>query len=103
MELVEKTELIRRLSFYALSKIHLDSQRSFCKILHILTWDINLNQGPVHRIQNENLLQVVLFHDCNFSRNGVDYNLNNFTGNVSKNDWDVFKKEECTLYMHKHK
>ena len=48
MELVEKTELLSRLSVCALSRIHLDRYRSFCKILLILSWDINLNPGPVH-------------------------------------------------------
>ena len=45
MELIEKTELLRILSVYTLSKIHLDRYGSFCKILLILSWDINLNPG----------------------------------------------------------
>ena len=53
MDLVEKTELLRRLPVYALSKIHLDRYGSFRKILLILSWDINLNLWPVHGIQNE--------------------------------------------------
>ena len=48
MEMVEKTELIRRLSFYALSKIHQDRYRSFLKIFLLLSWDINLNPGSGH-------------------------------------------------------
>ena len=63
MELVEETEFIWILSFYALSKIRLDRQRSFRKILLIFSWDINLNQGPVHGTQNENLLHVRPFYD----------------------------------------
>ena len=45
MEVVEKTELLRRLSVYTLSKIHLDRYRSFRQILLIPSWDINLNPG----------------------------------------------------------
>ena len=50
MKLVEKTELLRRLSAYALSKIHLDRNGSFGKILLILSWDVDRNLGPVHGI-----------------------------------------------------
>ena len=50
MKLVEKTELLRRLSVFALSKIHLDRNGSFGKILIILSWYVNLNLGPVHGI-----------------------------------------------------
>ena len=92
MELVEKTELLKILSVYALSKIHLDRYGSFCNVLVILFWDINLNPRPVHGIQNENLLHVLSFHDCNFSGDGIYHNLNSLSKNVSRNDWDVFKK-----------
>ena len=83
MELVEKAELLRRLSLYALSKIHLDKYGSFRKILLILSWDINLNPG--HGIQNKNLLHVLLFHECIFSEDS-------FRVNMSWNEWDVFQK-----------
>ena len=73
MELVEKTELLRRLSVYALSKIHLDRYKPFRKILLILSWDTNLNPGSVYGIQNENLLYVLPFHDCIFSGDGFYY------------------------------
>ena len=53
MELVEKTESLRRLSFYALTKFSLDRYRSFRKILLILSWDINLNPGLVYGLQSE--------------------------------------------------
>ena len=92
MELVEKTELLRRSSVYVLSKIHLDRHRSFHKILLIFSWDINLNPGPVHGIQNENLLQVLPFHDCNFSGDDFYYNPNSLSENESRNEWNVFKK-----------
>ena len=91
MELV-KTDLWRILSFYALSKIHLDRHGSFRKNLLIFSWDINLNPGPVRGIKNENLLHVLLFHDYSFSGDGFYYNLNSLNGNVTRNDWDVFKK-----------
>ena len=86
MELVEKTELLRRLS-----KIHLDRYGSFRKIFLSLSWDGNLNTGVVHIIQNENLLHVLPFHDCSFSGDGFYYDLNSLSENVSWNDWGVFK------------
>ena len=46
----------------------------------------------MHGIQNENLLNVLLFHECNFSGNEFYYNLYSLLENVSRNDWDVFKK-----------
>ena len=98
MELVEKTELLRRLSVYALSKIHSDRYGFFRKILLILSWDININPRPVHGIQNKNLLHVLPFHDCNFSGYRFYYNPNCLSKNVSRNEWDIFKKEECTLF-----
>ena len=93
MELVEKTELLRRLPVYALSKIHLVRCGSFRKILLILPWDINLNPGPVHGIQNENLLHVLLFYDYIFSGDGFHYNPNSLSENESRNVWNVFKKK----------
>ena len=79
LSLVEKTELLKRLSVYALSKV-----------LLILSWHINLNSGPVHEIQNENLLHVLPFHDCNFSGDDFYYNPNR--ENESMNEWNVFKQ-----------
>ena len=79
MELVEKTELLRRLSFYALLKIHLDRYGSFRKILLPLSWVINLISGPVYGIQNENLLHVLPFLDCSLSRDGFYCNLNSLS------------------------
>ena len=92
MKVVDKTELLRRLFFYALSKIHLDRYGSFLKVLLILSYDINLNLGPVHGIQNENLLHTLSFHDCNFSGDKFYYNPNSLNKNKSRNEWNVFKK-----------
>ena len=71
-----KTDLWRILSFYALSKIHLDRHGSFRKNILIFSWDINLNPGRVRGIKNENLLHVLLFHDYSFSGDGFYNNLN---------------------------
>ena len=92
MELLEKTELLRRLSIYAISKTHLERYGPFCKILLILSWDINLIPGPVRGIQNEHLLHVLRFDDCNFSGDNFYYNPNSFNENESSNEWNVFKK-----------
>ena len=59
MELDDKTELLRQLSFYVLSKINLGRYGLFHKILLLMSWDINLNQGTVHSPQNENVLHVL--------------------------------------------
>ena len=49
MELVEKAELIKRLSFSALSKMHLERCGSAIFFLYFLG-DINMKSGPVHGI-----------------------------------------------------
>ena len=59
MELDDKTELLRRLSFYVLSKINLGRYGLFHKILLVMSWDINLNQGPLDSPQNENVLKIL--------------------------------------------
>ena len=92
MDLVEKTKLLRRLSVCALSKTHLDRYGSFLKIWLILSWDLNLDSGPVHGIQKENLLHVLSFHRCRFFKDRFCYNLNSLSKNVSRKDWDLFKK-----------
>ena len=85
-ELVEKTESLRGLSVYALSKIHLERYEFLRKIVLILSWDINLNPGPVHGIQNENLLHALPFHDCNFSGDNFYYNINSLSENDSRDE-----------------
>ena len=92
MKLVETIELLRRLFVYGLSKIHLDRYGSLRKILLLLSCDINLNPGPAHGIQNENLLHVLSFHDCNFSGDDFYCNPNSLSENESRNEWNVFKK-----------
>ena len=75
----------------------------FPKFLLILSWDLNLNPGLVHGIHKENLLRVLSFHDYKFSGDDLDYNLDSFSENVSKNDWKVFLKKRIALYSHKDK
>ena len=62
------------------------------KYIAILSCDINLNPEPVNGIQNENLLHVLLFHDCNFSGDDFYFNPNSLSENESRNEWNVFKK-----------
>ena len=78
MDLVDKTELLRWVSFYSLSKTHLARFRSFPKTLLILSFDINFNMRPVQGIQNKNLLHVFLFRKCSFSGNGFYCNVKLF-------------------------
>lgn len=92
MELAEKTKSLRRLSVCALPKTHLDRYGSFRKIWLILSRDLNIDSGPVHGIQKENLLHVLSFYRCRFSEDRFYYNLNSRSKNVSWKDWDLFKK-----------
>ena len=77
MELVEKTEAIR-LSFYALSKIHLERFGSFRKILVIQS---KSNQSAAHS-----------FMIAIFFRHGFDNNINGNSENVMRNNCHAFKK-----------
>ena len=52
------------------------------------------NSEPVHGIQNENLLHLLLVYDCSFSEDGFYYNLNSLNENLSRNDWDILKIDE---------
>ena len=88
MELVEKTALFRRLSFYALSKINLGKYGSFRETWFIRSWNANLNIGSVHGLQNENLLHELPFPFPLQSKKLCWIAL------VSLNDEDVFKQEE---------
>ena len=99
MELVEeKTELLRRLSVYALSKVHLDRYGSFCKILLIVSWDINLHPGTVHGTQNENLLHVLPFHNCIFLETAFNIIQIVLAKTRAGINGMSLKKEECTLF-----
>ena len=95
MDLVDKTKLLRWVSFYSLSKTHLARFRSFPKTLLILSFDINFNMRPVQGIQNKNLLHVFLFRECSFSGNRFYYIVKSVSSlgrndDVSGNDHDVF-------------
>lgn len=95
MDLVDKTELLRWVSFYSLSKTHLARFRSFPKTLLILSFDINFNIRPVQGIQNKNLLHVFLFRECSFSGNRFYYIVKSVSSlgrndDVGGNDHDVF-------------
>ena len=46
----------------------------------------------MHGIQKENLLHVLSFHRCRFFEDRICYNLNSLSKNVSREDWDLFKK-----------
>ena len=46
-------------------------------------------------------VHVLSFHDCSFSRDDFEYDLNNFSENVSRNDWDLLKKMKM-LSTHKN-
>ena len=84
MEQVEKTELLRRLSFCALSKIQLESTGLFTKFcLYSLEIQI-LILGQCMELKIKICFTYILpFHDCIFPGDGFYYNLNSLRENVS--------------------
>ena len=62
----------------------------------MLSWDINLNPGPVHGIQNENLLHsfmIVIFLETTFTV--IQIALAKMRAGINGMS---FKKEECILF-----
>ena len=45
------------------------------------------------------VFKILTFHDCRFPGDGFYYNLNSLSENVSRNDFDVFKKRR-TQFIH---
>ena len=91
LEQIEKSILQKRLSEDALSKVHLNNYGSYFKSILLLSADINLNPGPTTPKRNEMLWELLPFHNCSFSTERVDYQLDPLYV-VSNDAWNIFPK-----------
>ena len=79
-ELTEKSILRKRLSQDALSKVHLKKYESYFKFILLMLGDINLNSGPTTPKRNDMLWKLLPFHNCRFSTERMDYQLDSLPG-----------------------
>ena len=83
--------LRKRLSQDALSKVHLNKYGSYFKFILLLSCDINLNPGPTTPKRNDILWEFLLSHNCSFSTEQLDYQLDPLFV-VSNDAWKIFQK-----------
>ena len=100
MEQIEDIKLynrnIRRSHSFLLNVLDLNKYESYFKFILLLSGDINLNPGPTTPKRNDILWELLPFHDCSFSTEGMDYQLDPLSL-VSNDTWNTcFKKEACT-------
>ena len=88
---IEKNILRKLLSQDALSKVHLNKYGSYFKFILLLSGDINLNPGPTARKRNDILCELLPFHNCSFSTERMDYQLDPLSV-VSNDAWNIFQK-----------
>ena len=91
LEQIEKNILRKRLSQDALSKVHLNKYGSYFKFILLLSGDINLNPGPTAPKRNDILWELLPFHNCSFSTEPIDYQLDTLSV-VSNDAWNIFQK-----------
>ena len=91
LEQIEKNILRQRLSQDALSKLHLNKYGSYFKLILLLSGDINLNLGPTTQKRNDILWELLPFHNCSFSTERMDYQLDPLSV-VSNDAWNIFQK-----------
>ena len=91
LEQIEKNILRKRLSQDALSKVHLNKYGSYFKFILLLSGDINLNPGPTAPKRNDILWELLPFHNCSFSTERMDYQLDPLSV-VSNDAWNIFQK-----------
>ena len=94
-EQIEKNILQKRLSHdgstIRLSKVHLNKYGSYFKFILLLSGDINLNPGPTTPKRNDILWELLPFHNCSFSTERMDYQLDPLSV-VSNDAWNIFQK-----------
>ena len=90
-ELPEKNISRKRVSQDALSKVHLSKYGSYFKFILLLSGDINFNPGPTTSKRNDTLLELLPFHNCSFSTDRMDYQLDSLPI-VSNDAWNIFQK-----------
>ena len=74
-EQIEKNTLRKRLSQDALSKVHLNKYGLYFMFILLLSGDMNLNPEPTVPKRNDILWELLPFHNCSFSTEGTDYQL----------------------------
>ena len=89
LDQIEKNILQKRLSQDALSKVHLNQYGSYFKFILLLPGDINLNPGPTTPKRNNILWGLLLFRNCSFSTERMDYQLDP-SSVVSNDAWNIF-------------
>ena len=96
LDQIEKNVLRKRLSQDALFKVHLNQYGSYVKFILLLPGDINLNPGPTAPKRNYILRGILLFHNCSFSTERMDYQLDPLSV-VSNDAWNMFLKRGLHL------
>ena len=91
LEQIEKKILRKRLSQDDLYKVNLNKYGSYFKFILLLPGDINLNPGPTDPKRNYILWELLSFHNCSFSTERIDYQLDTLFV-VSNDTWNIFKK-----------
>ena len=90
-EQIEKNTLRKRLSQDALSKVHLNKYGLYFMFILLLSGDMNLNPEPTVPKRNDILWELLPFHNCSFSTEGTDYQLDPVSV-VSNDAWNIFQK-----------
>ena len=90
-EQIKQNILRERLSQDALSKVHLNRYGSYFKFVLLLSGDINLNPWPTTPKRNYILWELLSFHNCSFSCERMDYQLDPLSV-VSNDTWNIFQK-----------
>ena len=89
-EQIKKYILQKWLSQDALSKVQLNK---YFKSTLLLPGDINLNPGPTTPERNYALRELFPFHNCSFSTERLDYQLDPLSV-VSNDAWNIFQKRD---------
>ena len=96
LEQIEKNILRKRLFQNALCNVHLNKHGSYFKFILLLSSDINLNPGPTAPKRNYILWELLPFHNCSFSTERMDYQLDPLSI-VSNDAWNIFQKRGMQL------
>ena len=91
VEQIENKILRKRPFQDALSKVHLNKYGPYFKFILLLSGDINLNPGPTTPKRNDMLWEFLPFHNCSFSTERMDYQLDPLSV-VSNDAWNIFQK-----------
>ena len=65
---------------------------SYFKFILLLSSDINLKPGPTTTKRNDIVWELLLFHNCSFSTERIDYQLDPLSV-VRSGAWNIFLKK----------